>query len=159
MQDQSKTELTRQAAERYVLLHKERTLGAIQGDLALANKMADSEALRVWIRNPKDAAITPAAMRELASFLSLYSRKLAFLASAAEMSFLITRGENLKVILENQGVVPAEIRESFFEKFATAGKPGGTGLGTYSAKLLTEAQGGEHRDGHQRRKERNGHYR
>ncbi len=87
IQDRSKSELTRQAAERYVLLHKERTLGAIQGDLALANKMADSEALRTWVLNPKNAAITPAAMRELASFLSMYSRKLAFLSSAAEMSF------------------------------------------------------------------------
>jgi len=87
IQDQSKSELTRQAAERYVMLHKERTLGAIQGDLALANKMADSEALRAWVRNPRDAAITPAAMRELASFLSMYSRKIAFLSSVAEMSF------------------------------------------------------------------------
>jgi signal transduction histidine kinase len=34
------------------------------------------------------------------------------------------------------------MRERFFEKFATSGKTGGSGLGAYSAKLLTEAQGG-----------------
>ena len=33
-------------------------------------------------------------------------------------------------------------RERFFDKYVTFGKDGGTGLGTYSAKLLTEAQGG-----------------
>ena len=51
-------------------------------------------------------------------------------------------GAAMRIALENQGVVPAAIRETFFEKFATAGKQGGTGLGTYSAKLLTEAQNG-----------------
>jgi two-component system, sensor histidine kinase and response regulator len=42
----------------------------------------------------------------------------------------------------NSGTVPPELREGFFEKFATAGKSGGSGLGTYSAKLMIEVQGG-----------------
>ncbi|MEK1907030.1 MAG: hybrid sensor histidine kinase/response regulator [Pseudomonas sp.] len=49
----------------------------------------------------------------------------------------------VQVCLENHPAVPAEIRERFFEKFATYGKNGGTGLGTYSAKLLSEAQHGQ----------------
>jgi two-component system sensor histidine kinase/response regulator len=49
----------------------------------------------------------------------------------------------LKVVIENKGVVPLGIRERFFEKFVTAGKPGGSGLGTYSARMLVEAQRGE----------------
>jgi CheY-like chemotaxis protein len=48
----------------------------------------------------------------------------------------------LRVLIQNRGAVPAEIRERFFDKYVTAGKAGGTGLGTYSAKLMTEAQGG-----------------
>lgn len=48
----------------------------------------------------------------------------------------------LRILIENQGAVPPEIRNRFFEKFVTKDKQGGTGLGTYSAKLLTEAQGG-----------------
>lgn len=48
----------------------------------------------------------------------------------------------LKIIIQNKGAVPAEIRERFFEKFVTHGKEGGSGLGTYSAKVLTEAQNG-----------------
>ena len=46
------------------------------------------------------------------------------------------------ITISNKGAVPAEIRERFFEKFVTQGKQGGTGLGTYSAKLLAEAQNG-----------------
>lgn len=48
----------------------------------------------------------------------------------------------LSVVIQNDGAVPADIRDRFFEKFATSGKSGGTGLGTYSARLLAQAQGG-----------------
>ena len=61
---------------------------------------------------------------------------------SSHVTITIHGGAPMRITLENQGVVPAAIRETFFEKFATAGKPGGTGLGTYSAKLLTEAQKG-----------------
>jgi CheY-like chemotaxis protein len=54
----------------------------------------------------------------------------------------IHAGAPMRITLDNAGVVPASIRETFFDKFATAGKQGGTGLGTYSAKLLMEAQNG-----------------
>ncbi len=52
-------------------------------------------------------------------------------------------GTQRQIKIENEGVVPAPIRETFFEKFATAGKQGGTGLGTYSARLLAKAQAGD----------------
>jgi PAS domain S-box-containing protein len=42
----------------------------------------------------------------------------------------------------NPSPVPAEIIPIFFEKYVTSGKPGGNGLGTYSARLMTECQGG-----------------
>lgn len=51
-------------------------------------------------------------------------------------------GGPLRVSIDNKGAVPLEMRERFFGKYATAGKPAGTGLGTYSARLLAEAQGG-----------------
>ena len=47
-----------------------------------------------------------------------------------------------KISIRNSGVVPKEIRDRFFEKYVTAGKKFGTGIGTYSAKLMIEAQGG-----------------
>jgi K+-sensing histidine kinase KdpD len=42
----------------------------------------------------------------------------------------------------NRGAVPADIRERFFRKYVTKGKQDGTGLGAYTARLMTEAQGG-----------------
>lgn len=46
IQDRIKTDLTHYSARHYVQLHKERTLGAIEGDLALSRHMAESEVLR-----------------------------------------------------------------------------------------------------------------
>jgi CheY-like chemotaxis protein len=48
----------------------------------------------------------------------------------------------LRILINNMGAVPANLRERFFEKFATSGKAGGSGIGTYSAQLLARAQNG-----------------
>jgi CheY-like chemotaxis protein len=60
--------------------------------------------------------------------------------------------ENIRISLDNQqhpailiynkGVVPEDMRKSFFDKYATSGKLKGTGLGTYSARLIAETMGG-----------------
>jgi PAS domain S-box-containing protein len=47
-----------------------------------------------------------------------------------------------KILIRNKGEVPESIRGRFFDKYATAGKKGGTGLGTYSARLIAENFGG-----------------
>jgi hypothetical protein len=53
------------------------------------------------------------------------------------------RDENpLRVEISNPGVVPPELRTCFFDKFATSGKKGGSGIGTYSALMLAKAQHG-----------------
>ncbi len=44
--------------------------------------------------------------------------------------------------IHNQGAIPEQIRETFFEKYVTGGKVGGTGFGTYSALLIAETMGG-----------------
>ncbi len=48
-----------------------------------------------------------------------------------------------RVLLDicNRGAVPAPMRERFFDKYCTHGKPNGTGLGTYSAKLMADTMG------------------
>ena len=62
----------------------------------------------------------------------------------SRVAVLITGEGNtaIQVRIHNQGAVPVEIRERFFDKFVTHGKQGGTGLGTYSAKVLVQAQNG-----------------
>jgi CheY-like chemotaxis protein len=49
----------------------------------------------------------------------------------------------LRICIRNKGTVPVGIRECFFDKYVTHGKKGGTGIGTYSAKLLAEVQCGK----------------
>lgn len=53
----------------------------------------------------------------------------------------VERGD-LVLAVSNSQPVPLEIRDRFFEKYATVGKSGGTGLGTYSAFIMTKALGG-----------------
>jgi PAS domain S-box-containing protein len=43
--------------------------------------------------------------------------------------------------IANPGEVPCGIRDHFFEKYVTSGKRWGTGLGTYSARLIARANG------------------
>ena len=51
-------------------------------------------------------------------------------------------GTKVAISIDNCGEVPEAIRDRFFDKFVTAGKRTGTGLGTYSAKLSALTQGG-----------------
>lgn len=52
-------------------------------------------------------------------------------------------GECMQMSIHNEGEVPPPVRGRFFEKYATYGKPGGTGLGAYSARLMAQVQRGD----------------
>lgn len=51
--------------------------------------------------------------------------------------------EGLTISVTNPGELSDRARESFFRKYFTQGKPGGTGLGTHSALLVARAHGGD----------------
>jgi PAS domain S-box-containing protein len=53
------------------------------------------------------------------------------------------QGQGMVIDIHNQGIIPTEIRDRFFEPYVTSGKPGGSGLGTHSAKLIAQAHQGE----------------
>lgn len=59
-----------------------------------------------------------------------------------EINVNIESGEKLKVSIHNRGAIPVKIWDRFFDKFTTAGKDEGTGLGTYIAKLVTDLHNG-----------------
>lgn len=60
-----------------------------------------------------------------------------------EISFQVQPQEESTLLrIQNQGSVPESIRDSFFDKYVTSGKIGGTGLGTYSAWLIVKTMGG-----------------
>ncbi|MCD6076828.1 MAG: hybrid sensor histidine kinase/response regulator [Ramlibacter sp.] len=51
-------------------------------------------------------------------------------------------GDAVALDIHNEGQVPPELRDRFFEKYATHGKAGGTGLGAYSARMMARVQRG-----------------
>ena len=55
---------------------------------------------------------------------------------------LYNNNEMAEIHVQNSKVVPDEIKNTFFDKYVSYGKKSGTGLGTYSAKLMAETQGG-----------------
>jgi two-component system, sensor histidine kinase and response regulator len=55
----------------------------------------------------------------------------------------IVRDDKLIITIHNEQAIPESIRENFFDKYTTQGKEGGTGLGTYSAKLMADVQDAE----------------
>jgi len=59
-----------------------------------------------------------------------------------EVFVKLSSDTDCRIEIRNQGAVPKEIRDRFFDKFVTKGKKKGTGIGTYSAKMMIEAQGG-----------------
>ena len=59
-----------------------------------------------------------------------------------QITILLETGDRGNIRIHNKGVVPVAIRDRFFEKYTTSGKKQGTGLGTYSARLIAETQKG-----------------
>ncbi|MBF0153520.1 MAG: hybrid sensor histidine kinase/response regulator [Magnetococcales bacterium] len=54
----------------------------------------------------------------------------------------LDRGAMHRIRIHNQGCIPPQIRENFFDKYVTFGKKNGTGLGVYSARLMAVTQRG-----------------
>ena len=55
----------------------------------------------------------------------------------------VTGNGKWSVTVRNAGIVPEAVRDTFFDKYVTSGKSGGTGLGTYSARLIARQHGGD----------------
>jgi hypothetical protein len=51
--------------------------------------------------------------------------------------------DSVTIRFYNEGAVPEGIRESLFDKYVTSGKEEGTGLGSYSARMMTLVQNGD----------------
>ena len=88
----------------------------------------------------------PQALGDAMFCYSLFQNLIKNACEAAPENSLVSVTLNnetpLNIAIQNRGAVPAEIRDRFFGKFVTHGKRGGTGLGAYSAKMLSEAQNG-----------------
>jgi len=69
----------------------------------------------------------------------------AFQASpvGGAVTISLTHGENVTISIRNNGEVPKGVREVFFDKYASSTEGGGSGLGTYSARLIARTHGGD----------------
>jgi len=79
---------------------------------------------------------------------SLFANLISNAIEASPINGLIiiamdSNDENGIISITNSGSVPETIQKTFFEKYTTVGKARGTGLGTYSAKLMAETQNGD----------------
>lgn len=75
-------------------------------------------------------------------FLNLYKNAQEASPDGGNILIRINTDKDSQISITNQGEVPQSIRRRFFEKYVTAGKKHGTGLGTYSARIIAEALGG-----------------
>ncbi len=75
-------------------------------------------------------------------FMNLISNASEASPQGSTISITLSQNKYSSIAIRNYGEVPASIRKIFFNKMVTSGKKFGTGLGTYSAMLMTKAQGG-----------------
>ena len=78
----------------------------------------------------------------LSLWVNLLKNALEAAAGAGPVTVTVSDPAAPRVAITNPGEVPVGLRDRFFEKYATAGKTGGTGLGAYSARLIARAFGG-----------------
>jgi PAS domain S-box-containing protein len=121
------------------------------GDL---ESQADSKSLAVRTVRLADPSAPPDRPRSGPIFargedLLCYSMLANLLKNAIEASpeggvvtVTLEPGNGILLHIHNRGAVPEPVRATFFDKYSTAGKAGGLGLGTYSALLMARVQEG-----------------
>jgi len=76
-------------------------------------------------------------------FANLVKNALEAAPEDSEVTVAIRCGDEFHMVdVHNSGVIPEAARARFFERYNTAGKEGGTGLGTHVARLIAQAHGG-----------------
>ncbi len=104
---------------------------------------AASKGVRITVGRP--AAPVFARAEELLCYSMLANLLKNAIEASPEggtVAIAIAAGEGALIRVHNAGAVPESVRASFFEKYSTAGKPDGLGLGTYSALLMARVQEG-----------------
>jgi two-component system, sensor histidine kinase and response regulator len=120
-----------------------RQIGSEIRGLLSAKKLAIDVSIR---DRPETPGMTFPAQGEEILFYSLLVNLIQNAAEAspegARILVALDDRQGVSIRIHNPGAVPTEIRDRFFEKYATFGKTRGTGLGTYTARLITETLGG-----------------
>lgn len=124
-------------------------LGVVKRAKDALSSLAMAKGVEVFITQsgtiPGDGANLPCRAEEPLCY-SLISNLLKNAIEAStpgdRATIAISDEDGIKLTFHNPAMVPVEVQDTFFDKLSTAGKSGGTGLGTYSALLMTEVMGG-----------------
>jgi PAS domain S-box-containing protein len=93
---------------------------------------------------PGEAITIPAEEGLFRSMLSnLMLNALQASPEGGSVTITLDLGDSLTLSIRNQGEVPPAIRETFFQKYVRADTSPGSGLGTYSARLVARTHGGD----------------
>ncbi|MCP4685761.1 MAG: response regulator, partial [bacterium] len=116
-------------------------LGVVRNILVDQDNLAQAKGLsvEVWVHGE------PAGKREcffaLGEKLLCHSMLANLIDNALEacpegesVTIDLKKDDSVRIAIHNAGAIPEEIRDTFFDKYVTFDKMGGTGLGTYSAK-------------------------
>lgn len=111
--------------------------------------LADKQRARVEIRTPQGPVAEDETFLIHGERLLCYSMLGNLIKNALEaappdstVTLTLAAGQERTIAIHNPGAVPKEMRQRFFDKYASTGKSGGTGLGAYSARLMAETHGG-----------------
>ncbi len=106
-----------------------------------------AQSLQVQVRVAVDGgAPVYARAEELLSYsilANLVKNAIEATPAGGTVTVRLENGDPLRVHVHNPGRVPEAVASRFFDKYVTAGKSGGTGLGTYSARLMARVQRGD----------------
>ena len=107
--------------------------------------MAQAAQVRVRLEAPLEGPVYARAEELLCYSILANLVKNAIEASPRHgaVTLRVEAGDPIRVRVHNAGRVSETIVSRFFDKYVTAGKSGGTGLGTYSARLMARVQNGE----------------
>jgi signal transduction histidine kinase/ActR/RegA family two-component response regulator len=104
---------------------------------------AESKAVVLRVAAPKQPVLANAEEELCYSIMANIVKNAVEAAPVGtEVCITLEQGRSAMVRVHNYGAVPVALRANFFAKYATSGKVGGTGLGTYSSHLLACVQGG-----------------
>jgi len=119
-----------------------------KADLMLANIRQSNGITFQMNPGAVDAQLPVLIQAEEMLLFSLFSNLLKNAYEAAPRGTIVEANarkvaDAVHISITNSGEVPVELRGHFFQKYATSGKKQGTGLGTYSAYLITKTMNGE----------------
>jgi len=121
------------------------TLGNLDGKIA-DKGLAVSVLLDGSPDRGQEGAVIPANPLLLESMIAnLLLNAVEAAPKGGEIAVTLDAGESLVLAITNTGAVPQGLRETFFDKYSTQGKLGGTGLGTYSDPAGGQGHGRRHR--------------